>query len=111
MLHSIQPLSWLVCRKKWPHRIRRTSLLADYGFHQSTATAPLLLPIPPGKSARATSSQVDDCRATEAARARPAEDRWKALHNFRRAKGLCQFNAEKWSKDHRCADTVQLHAQ
>ncbi|WVZ95116.1 hypothetical protein U9M48_040918 [Paspalum notatum var. saurae] len=39
-----------------------------------------------------------------------AEERWSALRAYRRAKGLCQFCAEKWSKGHKCADTVQLNA-
>lgn len=45
----------------------------------------------------------------ESSKTRSAEDRWRALRSFRRAKGLCQFYAEKWSKDHKCSETVQLH--
>jgi hypothetical protein len=33
-----------------------------------------------------------------------------SLRAYRRAKGLCQYCAEKWNKGHKCADTVQLHA-
>lgn len=32
------------------------------------------------------------------------------LRVYRHARGLCQYCAEKWSKCHKCADTVQLHA-
>ncbi|WVZ88094.1 hypothetical protein U9M48_034647 [Paspalum notatum var. saurae] len=38
-----------------------------------------------------------------------AEERWSALRAFRRAKGLCQFCAEKWVKGHKCANTIQLN--
>jgi hypothetical protein len=38
------------------------------------------------------------------------EDKFKALRAYRRAKGLCDRCAEKWSKGHKCACSVQLHA-
>jgi hypothetical protein len=43
---------------------------------------------------------------------RPAsgDDKMKALKQYRRARGLCERCAEKWSYGHRCAPTVQLHA-
>jgi len=37
------------------------------------------------------------------------EQRLAALRAFRRAKGLCLKCAEKWSRDHVCSQTVQLH--
>jgi hypothetical protein len=81
----------------------------DYGFHQrSTYQAPLQLPAPPSKSNRPV--VAEDRRTIEVARAKPTEDRWRALRAYRRAKGLCQYCAEKWSKDHKCSDTIQLHA-
>lgn len=33
-----------------------------------------------------------------------------SLRTYRRARGLCQYCAEKWVKGHKCAPTVQLHA-
>ena len=36
-------------------------------------------------------------------------DKLATLKRFRRAKGLCDLCAENWSRDHRCAATVQLH--
>lgn len=33
-----------------------------------------------------------------------------SLRAYRRARGLCQYYAEKWEKGHKCAQTVQLHA-
>ena len=38
------------------------------------------------------------------------DDKFKALRAYRRAKGLCDRCAEKWSKGHTCATSVQLHA-
>lgn len=84
---------------------------SDYGFHQKPPfKSPLPLPAPPGKQTKSHIFQDDDQRSQVASRAKSSEDRWRALRNLRRAKGLCQFCAEKWSKDHKCADTVQLHA-
>jgi hypothetical protein len=31
-----------------------------------------------------------------------------ALPAYRRARGLCQFCAEKWARGHKCAQQVQL---
>jgi hypothetical protein len=70
----------------------------------------LPLPAPPVKQTKLPAISAEDKRASDAARAQSADDRWRALRNYRRAKGLCQFCAEKWSKDHKCAETVQLHA-
>lgn len=36
-------------------------------------------------------------------------EKLSALKSYRRAKGLCDLCAEKWSRDHKCAATVQLH--
>jgi len=36
-------------------------------------------------------------------------DKLATLKRYRRAKGLCDLCAENWSRDHRCAATVQLH--
>uniref|UniRef100_A0A453DKY0 Retrotransposon gag domain-containing protein n=1 Tax=Aegilops tauschii subsp. strangulata TaxID=200361 RepID=A0A453DKY0_AEGTS len=72
----------------------------------------LPLPLPPlprlvagaGADARA-----EDRRATEAARAPAVEDKMATLRAYRRAKGLCFTCGERWSRDHRCGPTVQLH--
>lgn len=83
-------------------------------FHRSdfgSASKPfskqaLPLPAPPGKHAKPANVVSDNSRVGSSP---STEDRWRALRSFRRAKGLCQFCAEKWSKDHKCSDTVQLH--
>ncbi|CAN6328732.1 unnamed protein product [Urochloa humidicola] len=72
----------------------------------------LPLPSPPTKQVKA-SSYTDDRQTSDIARAHPgisSEEKWRALKAMRRAKGLCQYCAEKWSRDHKCADKVQLHA-
>lgn len=38
------------------------------------------------------------------------DEKLVALRAYRRAKGLCQRCAEKWSRDLQCPPTVQLHA-
>lgn len=40
---------------------------------------------------------------------RTSEDKLNALKNYRRAKGLCFTCGERWSRDHKCQATVQLH--
>lgn len=52
---------------------------------------------------------MEDKKPTEGHRSLPVEDKWTSLRNFRRAKGLCFICGEKWSKDHQCKSTVQLH--
>jgi hypothetical protein len=37
------------------------------------------------------------------------EERMVALRAYHRAKGLCIRCAEKWTSDHKCATTVELH--
>jgi hypothetical protein len=39
----------------------------------------------------------------------PIEDRVAALRAYRKAKGLCHKCGEKWSSEHKCGPTVQLH--
>jgi hypothetical protein len=46
----------------------------------------------------------------DVAKTRSVGERWSSLKAYRRAQGLCQHCAEKWTKDHRCADRIQLHA-
>ena len=40
---------------------------------------------------------------------RPKDDKISALRAYRRSKGLCFVCGERWSKDHKCATSVQLH--
>lgn len=47
---------------------------------------------------------------TVPANAKTPEERFRALCAYRRARGLCDNCAEKWSRDHKCATTVRLNA-
>jgi hypothetical protein len=68
------------------------------------------LPLPPKLDKPSAQSGADDRRATEAVRANSSSDKLRALHQEHRARGLCDRCVEKWSYDHKCASTVQLHA-
>jgi hypothetical protein len=48
-------------------------------------------------------------RPHEAARSSSADEKVVSLRANRRARGLCQFCAEKWFRVHKCATTIQLH--
>lgn len=81
----------------------------DFSYHaRSSPRSPMPLPPPPGKISR--SPVAEDRKPPDPGKTKTADDRWRALRAFRRAKGLCQFCAEKWSRDHKCADSIQLHA-
>ena len=70
---------------------------------------PLPLPAPP-RPAPPLPAQAADRRGVEASRAESSpEARAAALCTYRRAMGLCYKCGEKWSRDHSCAATVQLH--
>ncbi|RLN13205.1 hypothetical protein C2845_PM09G13910 [Panicum miliaceum] len=70
---------------------------------KSSRSLPLPLPAPPGKEKLPVTS-------AESSRVKSPEEKWRSLRSLRRAQGLCQYCAEKWSCDHKCADRVQLHA-
>ena len=42
-------------------------------------------------------------------RGRGIEDRLNTLRSYRRARGLSIHCGEKWSRDHRCSESIQLH--
>ncbi|WVZ95213.1 hypothetical protein U9M48_041007, partial [Paspalum notatum var. saurae] len=75
---------------------------------KSTSKPAYPLP-PPPRLDKFRPTPVDDRRSVDT-KTPSADDRWTALKNYRRARGLCQRCAEKWSRDHKCADAVQLHA-
>nr|CAD39355.2 OSJNBa0059H15.6 [Oryza sativa Japonica Group] len=49
----------------------------------------------------------EDRRGSDNTRAR--DDRLAALRSYRRSKVLCFTCGERWSKEHKCANSVQLH--
>jgi hypothetical protein len=72
---------------------------------------PLPLPAPPLCDKPAVPLVSDDKRGVEATHDGSSPDaKAAALRAYRRALGLCYKCSEKWSKDHMCSPTVQLHA-
>lgn len=55
------------------------------------------------------SKTVDDKHFPNLARPAPPEDRWSALRAYRKSKGLCFICGERWARDHRYKQEVQLH--
>jgi hypothetical protein len=51
---------------------------------------------------------VEAKKVTDVVRSSPVDSKVAALHAYRRAKGLCQYCAEKYFRGHKCAPTVQL---
>lgn len=54
-----------------------------------------------------SNSGGDDRRTVELARSR--DDKLAALKAYRKSKGLCFICGERWGRDHKCANAVQLH--
>ncbi|WVZ48794.1 LOW QUALITY PROTEIN: hypothetical protein U9M48_000203 [Paspalum notatum var. saurae] len=78
------------------------------GFHsKSLAKGPQPLPQPPRVERPAAPSTADK---TSGDPAKAAVDKFSALRSFRRAWGLCDRCAEKWSPGHKCNAAVQLNA-
>lgn len=50
-----------------------------------------------------------DRRNTGTSKVVPSDDKWISLRTYRKSKGLCFICGEKWSKDHQCKSSVQLH--
>lgn len=89
---------------------RRDSRRTDYAHNACLGMRNVLqLPPPPGRGALVTGNQVEDHKGTNGARANPFDDKLGTLHANRRVKGLCHTCGERWSIEHKCAPTVQLH--
>ncbi|WVZ53785.1 hypothetical protein U9M48_004681 [Paspalum notatum var. saurae] len=50
----------------------------------------------------------DEKRKVDVAKRSSEQDKLSALRAYRRARGLCDRCAEKWSRDHKCSTTIQL---
>jgi len=72
-----------------------------------TAKGPHPLPAPPMASNKQAQPILPE--ETRLCEGKSPAERWSALQAFRRAKGLCVRYADKWSRDHKCAPSVQLH--
>lgn len=67
----------------------------------------LSLPPPPKVDKQVTPVLSEEKKLSEG---KSVEEKLKALIAYPRANDLCIKCAEKWSQDHTCAPTVQLHA-
>jgi hypothetical protein len=56
------------------------------------------------------SDQYEDKKGADTAKGVTVDDKFRALKQYRRARGLCDKCVEKWSYGHKCATSVQLHA-
>jgi hypothetical protein len=78
---------------------------------KSTSKNPLPLPAPPVRDKQGNSLLADDRRGVNSTRtASSLETKTAALRSYRRAMGLCYKCNERWSREHKCAPMVQLHA-
>lgn len=68
------------------------------------SVAPLPLSVPPVKS-----TLMEEKKSPDSSRPIARDDRVSALRSYRRSKGLCFTCGERWSRDHKCAQTIQLH--
>ncbi|XP_073360196.1 uncharacterized protein [Aegilops tauschii subsp. strangulata] len=63
----------------------------------------------PSASITNSKPQKSDEKRAESVSSTNQEDKWTAMRNYRKSKGLCFVCGEKWAKDHVCKSTVQLH--
>ena len=82
--------------------------LVDPGRRKSASKNLPMLPAAtvPDRGVRAAvgGAQADDRRP------RGVEDKLNTLRSYRRAHSLCVRCGEKWSRDHKCPEALQLHA-
>jgi hypothetical protein len=73
---------------------------------RQTPRGPLPLPPPPRIDKQPVPVLPDEKKLCEG---KSSEERMAALRSYRKAKGLCIRCAERWSREHKCAASVQLH--
>jgi hypothetical protein len=81
----------------------------DQHANKSTPTLAFPLPLPPVPD-KPNSLSTDEKRALDYVKSQSTDDKFRAIRQYRRARGLCDRCAEKWVPCHRCVTTVQLHA-
>lgn len=80
---------------------------SDSGTYLKSPPRSATSPTSPNSYRSSPSQSPEDKRNIESPRVR--EDRISALKAYRRSKGLCFTCGERWSRDHKCATTIQLH--
>jgi hypothetical protein len=64
--------------------------------------------LPPPPPAKWVSRTVEEKRTAESQK-QSTDEKWQTLKAYRRSKGLCFVCGEKYSRDHRCKTSIQLH--
>lgn len=62
------------------------------------------MPLPPPRPSGSIEAKSDGVKAV------PSTDKMATLRAYLKAQGLCYICAKKWSHNHKCANSVQLHA-
>jgi hypothetical protein len=87
---------------------RKESRRYEHSSNWTVHGSAVALSLPPKFDKFLPAMGVEDRGAIHAARATSADDKMRALRQYRRARGLCDRCAKKWVHDHKCAPTVQL---
>lgn len=116
-IEGLKPSVRLLVAVQLPQDLDTTYTIAlvqeDVGEGITTLNSSVSFPRRTTAPPQSQSRQMDDRRVVEPVKSldttKTSEDRMTALRNYRRAKGLCFTCGEKYSKDHKCQSTVQLH--
>jgi hypothetical protein len=93
----VDPVRWRDIRRPEP-----------FTFAKAAPRGPMPLPLPPPRPERQDKPAAPGAVPNDR-RGRGIESKLNTLRDYRRAHGLCIHCGEKWSCDHKCLDTVQLH--
>lgn len=77
------------------------------GYSRRLQSQPQPAP-PPPPPAKWISKTVEEKRGAESSKSGAAA-KWQSLKAYRRAKNLCFTCGEKYSREHRCSNTISLH--
>ena len=88
-----------------PVRRREVRRLEPFTFAKAPARGPLPLNPPSQRVERVDRQAVPGADR----RGRGIEEKLSTLRDYRRARGLCIRCGEKWSRDHKCPEAIQLH--
>jgi hypothetical protein len=87
------------------HEVRR---LEPFTFAKAPVRGPMPLPPPPPRLER-VERPAPVVVAPAERRGRGLDDKLNTIHDYWRARGLCIRCDEKWSRDHKCPEAVELH--
>ncbi|WVZ90409.1 hypothetical protein U9M48_036715 [Paspalum notatum var. saurae] len=88
---------------------RRDFRKSSTGMFNRHASAAGSLTLPGQQVSKVDKPVIEDSHRGEGFKRSVDQEKMAALRAYRRARGLCDKCAEKWSRDHKCAPTVQLH--